>query len=63
MVQETKFEIITLSETQFINEKHSLEYVNIPSYKYTSRAGKKVLLLEYVLKTASTTRNDIVLTD
>ena len=30
MVKESKFDIITLSETWLKNEKHPLEYVNLP---------------------------------
>ena len=37
MVHETKFDIITLSETWLKNEKHLLEYVNLTSYKFSDR--------------------------
>ena len=43
MVNESKFDIITLSETWLNNDKHLLEYVNLPGYKffYRNRDGKR----------------------
>ena len=37
MVNESKFDIITLSETWLKNDKHLLEYVNLPGYKFSYR--------------------------
>ena len=37
MVNESKFDIITLSETWLRNDKHLLEYVNLPGYKFSHR--------------------------
>ena len=37
MVNESKFDIITLSETWLKNDKHLLEYVNLPGYKFCYR--------------------------
>ena len=37
MVNESKFDIITLSETWLKNVKHLLEYVNLPGYKFSYR--------------------------
>ena len=37
MVNESKFDIITLSETWLKNDKHLLEYVNFPGYKFSYR--------------------------
>ena len=43
MVNESKFDIITLSETCLKNDKHLLEYFNLPGYKffYRNRDGKR----------------------
>ena len=38
MVNESKFDIITLSETWLKNDKHLLEYVNLPGYKFSYRS-------------------------
>ena len=35
MVNESKFDIITLSETWSKKDKHLLEYVNLPGYKFS----------------------------
>ena len=37
MVNESKFDIIVLSETWLKNDKHLLEYVNLPGYKFSYR--------------------------
>ena len=37
MDNESKFNIITLSETCLKNGKHLLEYVNLPGYKFSYR--------------------------
>ena len=37
MVNESKFDIIPLSETWLKNDKHLLEYVNLPGYKFSYR--------------------------
>ena len=37
MVNESKFDIITLSETWLKNDKHLLEYVSLPGYKFSYR--------------------------
>ena len=37
MVNESKFDIITLSETWLKNDKHLFEYVNLPGYKFSYR--------------------------
>ena len=37
IVNESKFDIITLSETWLRNDKHLLEYVNLPGYKFSHR--------------------------
>ena len=37
MVNESKFDIIILSETWLKNDKHLLEYVNLPGYKFSYR--------------------------
>ena len=37
MVNESKFDIITLSERWLKNDKHLLEYVNFPGYKFSYR--------------------------
>ena len=49
MIHETKFDIITLSETWVKNQKHFLEYVNLPGYKlsYRHRNKKEVVMVEY----------------
>ena len=39
MVNESKLDIITLSETWLKNDKHLLEYVNLPGYKFSYRSG------------------------
>ena len=35
IVNESKFDIITLSETWLKNDKHLSEYVNLPGYKFS----------------------------
>ena len=37
IVNESKFDIITLSETWLKNDKHLLEYVNLPGYKSSNK--------------------------
>ena len=37
MINESKFDIIVLSETWLKNDKHLLEYVNLPGYKFSYR--------------------------
>ena len=37
MVNESKLDIITLSETWLKNDKHLLEYVSLPGYKFSCR--------------------------
>ena len=37
MVNKLKLDIITLSETWLKNDKHLLEYVNLPGYKFSYR--------------------------
>ena len=37
MINETKFDIITLSEILLENDKHILKYVNLPGYKFYNR--------------------------
>ena len=37
MVNESKFNIITPSKTWLKNDKHLLEYVNLPGYKFSYR--------------------------
>ena len=37
LVNESKFDIITLSETRLKNDKHLLEYVSLPGYKFSYR--------------------------
>ena len=37
MDNESEFNIITLSETCLKNDKHLLEYVNLPGYKFSYR--------------------------
>ena len=37
MVNESKFSIITLSDTWLKNDKHLLEYVSLPAYKFSYR--------------------------
>ena len=39
IVNESKFDIVTLSETWFKNDKHLLEYVNMPGCKFSYRNG------------------------
>ena len=39
MVNKLKLDIITLSETWLKNDKHLLEYVNLPGYKFSYRSG------------------------
>ena len=38
MVNESKFDIITLSETWSKKDKHLLEYVNLPGYKFSYKS-------------------------
>ena len=49
MIHGTKFDILTLSETWVKNQKHLLEYVNLPGYKlsYRNRNKKEVMMVEY----------------
>ena len=58
MVNESKFDIITLSETWLKNNKHLLDYVNLPGYKFSYRnsdekrgGGIDVYIKETVLHT------------
>ena len=37
MVNESKFDSITLSKTWLKNDKHLSEYVNLPGYKFSYR--------------------------
>ena len=37
MINQTKFDVITLSETWLKNDKHLLEYVRLPGYEFTYR--------------------------
>ena len=43
MVNESKFDIITLSKTWLKNDRYLLEYVSLPGYKfsYRNRDGKR----------------------
>ena len=34
MINQTKFDVITLSETWLKNDKHLLEYVRLPGYEF-----------------------------
>ena len=58
MIHETKFDSITLSETWVKNQKHLLEYVNLPGYKlsYRNRNKKEVVMVEYTWRAALTTK-------
>ena len=67
MVNESKFDIITLSETWLKNDKHLLEYVNLPGYKFSYRnrdekrgGGVGVYIEDYI---AYKIRNDIISLD
>ena len=37
MINQTKFDVITLSETWLKNDKHLLEYVRLPGYEFAYR--------------------------
>ena len=67
MVNELKFDIITLSETWLKNDKHLLEYANTPGYKfsYRNRDEKKGGGVGVYIKDCITykTRNDIISLD
>ena len=67
MVNELKFDIITLSETWLKNDKHLLEYANTPGYKfsYRNRDEKKGGGVGVHIKDCITyeTRNDIISLD
>ena len=67
MVNESKFDIITLSETWLENDKHLLEYVNLPGYKfsYTNRDEKRDGDVDVYIKDCITykIRNDVISLD
>ena len=37
MINQTRFDVITLSETWLKNDKHLLEYVRLPGYEFAYR--------------------------
>ena len=67
MVNESKFDIITLSKTWLKNDKHLLEYVSLPGYKfpYRNRDEKRGGCVGVYIKVCITykIRNDIISLD
>ena len=65
MVNDSKFDIITLSETWLKNDKHLLEYANLPGYKfcYRNRDEKRGVGVGLYIKDCITYRNKIISLD
>ena len=65
MVNDSKFDIITLSETWLKNDKHLLEYANLPGYKfcYRNRDEKRGVGAGLYIKDCITYRNKIISLD